>query len=70
MGKLEDPASKISMDIHCQPWTVSLIGIIAVLFATGLASVTPQDWDLGQKLQLAVCFLTVVRSLILIRCLF
>ena len=69
MGKLEDPASKISMDIHCQPWTVSLIGI-AVLFATGLASVTPQDWDLGQKLQLAVCFLTVVRSLILIRCLF
>ena len=69
MGKLEDPASKISMDIHCQPWTVSLIGI-AVLFATGLASVTPQDWDLGHKLQLAVCFLTVVRSLILIRCLF
>ena len=35
----------------------------------GLASVTPQDWDLGQKLWLAVCYLTVVRSLILIRCL-
>ena len=70
MGKLEDPASKISMDVYCQLWPLFLIGIIAVLFATGLASVTPQDWDLGQKLQLAVCFLTVVRSLILIRCLF
>ena len=29
---------------------LALIGIIAVLFATGLASVTAQDWDLGQKL--------------------
>ena len=42
------------MDFHCQPWPLSLIGIIAVLFAIVLASVTPQDWDLGQKLQLAV----------------
>ena len=50
------------MDFHCQPWPLSLIGIIVVLFATGLASVTPQDWDLGQKLQLAVCYLTVVGS--------
>ena len=65
--KLEDPAIKISMDFHCQPWTLSQIAIISVLFATGLASVAPQDWDLGQKLQLAVCYLTVVRSLILIR---
>ena len=63
--KLEDLAIKISMDFHCQPWTLSLIGIIAVLFATGLASVTPQDWDLGQKLQLAVCYLTAVGSLLL-----
>ena len=39
--KLEDPAIKISMDFHCQPWTLSLIGIIAMLFTTGLASVTP-----------------------------
>ena len=62
-------AIKISMDFHCQPWPLSLIGIIVVLFATGLASVTPQDWDLGQKLQLAVCYLTVVESLIFIRCL-
>ena len=48
-----------------------MVGIIAVLFTTGLASVTPQDWDwdLSQKLQLAVCFLTVVGSLIVIRCL-
>ena len=60
---------KISMDFDCQLWPLSLIGIIAVLFATGLASVTPQDWDLGQKLQLAVSFLIVVGSLILIRCL-
>ena len=36
---------------------------------TGLASVAPKDWDLGQKLWLAVCYLTVVGSLILIRCL-
>ena len=57
------------MDFHCQPWTPSLTGIIAVLFATGLVSVTPQDWNLGQKLQLAVCYVTVVGSLILIRCL-
>ena len=64
--KLEDLAIKISMGFHCQPWTLSLIGITAVLFATGLASVTPQDWDLGQKLWLAVCYLTVVGSLILL----
>ena len=57
------------MDFHCQPWPLSLIGIIAVLFTTGLASVSPQDLDLGQKLRLAVCYLTVVGSLILIRCL-
>ena len=56
------------MDIYCQPWPLYLIGIIAVLFATGLASVTAQDWDLGQKLQLALCYLIVVGSLILIRC--
>ena len=55
------------MDSHCQLWPLSLIGIIAVLFTTGLASVAPQDLDLGQKLQLAVCYLTVVGSLILIR---
>ena len=67
--KLEDLAIKISMDFHCQPWPLSLIGIIAVLFTTGLAPVTPQDWNLGQNLQLAVCYLTVVGSLILIRCL-
>ena len=57
------------MDIYCQPWPLYLIGIIAVLFATGLASVTAQDWDLGQKLWLAVCYLTGVGSLILIKCL-
>ena len=34
-SKLEDLAIKISMDFHCQPWPVSLIGIIAVLFVTG-----------------------------------
>ena len=50
------------MDFHCQSGTLCLIGIIAVLFAVALASVTPQDWDLGQKLQLAVCYLTVVGS--------
>ena len=55
------------MDFHCQPWTLPLIGIIAVLFAIELASVTLQDWDLGQKLWLAVYYLTVVKSLILIR---
>ena len=52
--KLEDLAIKISMDFHRQPWTLSVIGIIAVLFATGLASITPWDWDLRQKLWLAV----------------
>ena len=52
--KLEDLAVEISMDFHCQPWTLSLIGIIAVLFTTGLASITPWDWDLRQKLWLAV----------------
>ena len=25
--KLEDPAIEISTDFHCQPWTLSLIGI-------------------------------------------
>ena len=57
------------MDIYCQPWPLSLVGIIAVLFAIGLASVTAQDWDLGQKLWLALCYLIVVGSLIFIRCL-
>ena len=57
------------MDIYCQPWPLSLVGIIAVLFAIGLASVTAQDWDLDQKLQLALCYLIIVGSLILIRCL-
>ena len=33
------------MDFYCQLWPLFLIGIIVVLFATGLASVTPQDWD-------------------------
>ena len=45
--KLEDLAVEISMDFHCQPWTLSLIDIIAVLFTTGLASVTPEDWGSG-----------------------
>ena len=67
---LEDPAIKISMDFCCQPWPLSLIGITAAIFTTGLASVTPQDWDLGQKLRLTVCYLTIVGSLFLIRCLF
>ena len=57
------------MDIYCQPWPLSLVGSIAVLFAIGLASVTAQDWDLDQKLQLALCYLIIVGSLILIRCL-
>ena len=36
------------MDFHCQPWPLSLIGIIAVLFITGptqlLAEVVLQNW--------------------------
>ena len=60
---------RISKDFHWQPWPLSLIGNIAVSFTTVLASVAPQDWNLGQKLRLAVCYLTVVGSLILIRCL-
>ena len=32
---LEGPAIKISMDFHCQPWPLSLIGIIAEFFITG-----------------------------------
>ena len=51
------------MDFHCQPWSLSLVGVIAVLFAPGLASVALQGWDLGPKLQLAVCYLTVAGSL-------
>ena len=65
--KLEDPAIITSVDFHCQPWILSLIAIISVLFATGLASVAHQDWDLVQKPWLTVCYLTVVGSLILIR---
>ena len=64
--KLESLAIKISMDFHCQPWTLPLIAITAVLFATVLGSVTPQDWDLGQKLRLAVCYLTVVEAPLLL----
>ena len=33
--KLEDLAIEISMDFHCQLWSLSLISIIAVLFITG-----------------------------------
>ena len=40
--KLEDLAIQILMDFYCQPWPLSLIGITAVLFTTGLASVTAQ----------------------------
>ena len=56
--KLEDLAIKTSVDFHGQPWSLSLIGVTAVLFTPGLASVALRDWDLGQKLQLAVCYLT------------
>ena len=45
----------------------SLIGITAVLFAIELVSATPPDWNLGQKLLLAVCYLIVVGSIIPIR---
>ena len=65
--KFEALAIKILIDFHCQPWPLSLIGIIAMHFTTGLASVAPQDWDLSQKLQLAACYLTIVGRLILIR---
>ena len=41
--KLEDLAIKISMDFHCPPWPLSLIGIIAVLFITGPARLP--GWD-------------------------
>ena len=33
--KLEDLAIKIPMKFHCQPWPLSLISIIVVLFITG-----------------------------------
>ena len=33
--QLEDLAIKVSMDFLCQPWPLSLISIIAVLFVTG-----------------------------------
>ena len=46
--------SRYQWIFYCQPWPLSLIGIIAVLFTTGLASITPWDWDLRQKLRLAV----------------
>ena len=45
------------------------MGITAVLFALELPSATPQDWNLGQKLLLAVCYLIIVGSIMLIRCL-
>ena len=45
----------------------SPIGITVVLFAIELVSATPQDWNLGQKLLLAVCYLIVVGSIIPIR---
>ena len=45
--KFEDPAIRALMDFHCHPWSLSLVVITAVLFATGLASATPQDWNLG-----------------------
>ena len=63
--KLNDLAIKIPVDAYCQPWPLSLIGIIAVLFTIGPDLVAPQNWDLGQKLRLAVCYLTIVGSLIL-----
>ena len=45
------------------------MGTTAVLFALELPSATPQDWNFGQELLLAVCYLIVVGSIILIRCL-
>ena len=68
-GSLRIRPSNYQWIFIVNPGTLSLIGIIAMLFATGLASVTLHEWDLGQKLWLAVCYLTIVRSLILIRCL-
>ena len=67
--KLEDLFIKILIGYRCHPWTLSLISITAMLFAIGLASAVPQKWSLGQRLLSAVCYLIIVGSIILIRCL-
>jgi hypothetical protein len=41
----------------CLPHPILLVSIVATLFTLGLAITAPQDWNVGQKIQLASLFL-------------
>jgi hypothetical protein len=54
--------------VFCHPYLILLISIVAILFAIGLAVTAPQEWNTGQKLLLAFCYLLIVRSLSAVQC--
>jgi hypothetical protein len=47
----------------CHPYPILLISIVATVFALRLAITAPQDWNIGQKLLVASCYLLIVGSL-------
>jgi hypothetical protein len=54
--------------LFCHPYPILLISIVAILFTLGLAVTAPQDWNVGQKLLLASCYLLIVGSLTAVWC--
>jgi LPS O-antigen subunit length determinant protein (WzzB/FepE family) len=54
--------------LFCHPYLIMLISIVAILFALGLAVTAPQDWNLGQILIQAFCYLLIVGSITAIWC--
>jgi hypothetical protein len=44
-------------------YPILLISIVATLFTLGLAITAPQDWNIGQRILLASCYLLIVGRL-------
>jgi hypothetical protein len=67
--KPEDSSTRTQVyPLFYHPYLILLINIVAILFALGLAVTAPQDWNLGQRLLLAFCYLLIVGSLTAVRC--
>jgi hypothetical protein len=54
--------------LFCHTYAILLISTVAILFTLGLAATAPQDWNVGQKLLLAFCYLLIVGSLTALQC--
>jgi hypothetical protein len=67
--KPEDLSTRTQMyPLFCHPYLILLISIVAILFALRLPVTAPQDWNIGQRLLLAFCYLLIIGSLTAVRC--